>query len=163
MAKVSAGLLVYRRGTGGPEVFLVHPGGPFWAKKDAGVWSIPKGEVEPGQDPLAEAQRELQEETGCRVTGEFRPLKPVKQAGGKTVHAWAIEGGCDADHITSNEFTMEWPPRSGRRQSFPEVDRAAWFDLPAARLKINPAQVALIDELETLIAPARPARTSGPA
>jgi len=162
VAKVSAGLVVYRRRAGNLEVFLVHPGGPFWAKKDAGVWSIPKGEVEPGQDPLAEAQRELREETGCTASGEFRPLKAVKQAGGKTVHAWAIEGDCDADHITSNEFTMEWPPRSGRQQSFPEVDRAGWFDLPTARLKINPAQAALIDELETLTAPARSARKAGP-
>ena len=151
MAKTSAGLVVYRQRAGGLEVLLVHPGGPFWAKKDAGVWSIPKGEVEPGQDALAEAQRELHEETGCRASGKFRPLTPIKQAGGKSVQAWAIEGDCDADHITSNEFTMEWPRHSGRMQSFPEVDRAAWFDLPTARQKINPAQVALLDELEAAI------------
>jgi len=151
VAKTSAGLVVYRQRAGGLEVLLVHPGGPFWAKKDAGVWSIPKGEVEPGQDALAEAQRELHEETGCRASGKFRPLTPIKQAGGKSVQAWAIEGDCDADHITSNEFTMEWPRHSGRMQSFPEVDRAAWFDLPTARQKINPAQVALLDELEAAI------------
>jgi predicted NUDIX family NTP pyrophosphohydrolase len=151
VAKISTGLVVYRQRAGALEVFLVHPGGPFWAKKDFGVWSIPKGEVEPGQDSLAEAQRELREETGCQVDGEFRPLKPVKQAGGKIVHAWAIAGDCDADRIVSNEFAVEWPPRSGRRQNFPEVDRAAWFDLPTARQKINPAQAALLDELEAMI------------
>ena len=149
--KVSAGLLVYHRRDGRLEVFLVHPGGPFWAKKDFGAWSIPKGEVEPGQDELAEARRELREETGCAIAGEVQPLKPVEQAGGKTVHAWAMAGDCDAEHITSNTFTMEWPPRSGRRQEFPEVDRAAWFDLPTARQKINPAQAALLDELEAMV------------
>ncbi len=151
MAKISAGLLLYRRRGGALEVFLVHPGGPFWAKKDIGAWSVPKGEVEPGQDELSEARRELQEETGHRVDGPFRPLKPVKQAGGKAVHAWAVEADCDAERIVSNSFTMEWPPRSGRMQSFPEVDRAAWLDLPTARRKINPAQVALLDELENAV------------
>ncbi len=133
------------------EVFLVHPGGPFWARKDLGAWSIPKGEIEPGRDELAEARRELREETGVEVEGKFRPLKPVKQAGGKSVHAWAIEADCDADRIVSNTFSLEWPPRSGKQQSFPEVDRAAWFDLPAARQKINPAQAALLDELEKML------------
>ena len=148
MAKISAGLLLYRRHTGRLEVFLVHPGGPFWARKDLGAWSIPKGETGPGKDDLAEARREFQEETGHRVDGRFQPLKPIRQAGGKTVRAWAIEADCDAGRIVSNEFTMEWPPRSGRMQAFPEVDRAAWFDLPTARQKINPAQAALLDELE---------------
>lgn len=151
MARISAGLLLYRHTAGRLEVFLVHPGGPFWAKKDVGAWSIPKGEVEPGRDELAEARRELREETGVEVAGEFRPLKPVKQAGGKTVHAWAIEADCDPDRIVSNTFRLEWPPRSGKQQSFPEVDRAAWFDLPTARQKINPAQAALLDELETML------------
>ena len=151
MAKISAGLLVYRQRSGRLEVFLVHPGGPFWAKKDLGAWSIPKGEVEPGQDELAEARRELREETGCEIDGDVRPLTPIKQAGGKAVHAWAVAGDCDAERITSNTFTMEWPPRSGRIQSFPEVDRAAWFDMPTARQKINSAQAALLDELENLI------------
>lgn len=151
MARISAGLLLYRRHAGRLEVFLVHPGGPFWAKKDLGAWSIPKGEVEAGQDELSEARREFQEETGSRVNGDFRPLKPIKQAGGKSVHAWAIEGACDAERIVSNTFTVEWPPRSGKQRSFPEVDRAAWFDLPTARQKINPAQAALLEELETML------------
>lgn len=148
MAKISAGLLLYRRRAGTVEVFLVHPGGPFWAKKDAGAWSIPKGEIQPGQDELAEARRELREETGCSVDGPFQPLKPIKQTGGKAVHAWAVEGDCEADRIVSNSFTMEWPPRSGNMRTFPEVDRAAWLDMPTARTKINPAQAALLDELE---------------
>jgi predicted NUDIX family NTP pyrophosphohydrolase len=151
LARISAGLLLYRHMAGRLEVFLVHPGGPFWARKDLGAWSIPKGEIEPGRDELAEARRELREETGVEVEGKFRPLKPVKQAGGKSVHAWAIEADCDADRIVSNTFSLEWPPRSGKQQSFPEVDRAAWFDLPAARQKINPAQAALLDELEKML------------
>jgi predicted NUDIX family NTP pyrophosphohydrolase len=151
LVRISAGLLLYRHMAGRLEVFLVHPGGPFWARKDLGAWSIPKGEIEPGRDELAEARRELREETGVEVEGKFRPLKPVKQAGGKSVHAWAIEADCDADRIVSNTFSLEWPPRSGKQQSFPEVDRAAWFDLPAARQKINPAQAALLDELEKML------------
>lgn len=151
MPKVSAGLLVYRRRNRRLEVFLVHPGGPFWAKKDAGAWSIPKGEVPPGADPLAHARVELQEETGCTVDGEFAPLKAVRQAGGKTVLAWAIEGDCDADNIVSNTFTVEWPPRSGKMQEFPEVDRAGWFDLETARAKLNPAQCAFLDQLQELL------------
>jgi len=151
VAKLSAGLLLYRRHGGQIEVFLVHPGGPFWAKKDLGAWSIPKGEVPAGQDPLTQAKLELQEETGCTAAGEFRALKPIKQAGGKTVQAWAIPGDCDADGITSNTFTMQWPPKSGRTAEFPEVDRAAWFDLPTARQKINPAQAAFLDEIERML------------
>lgn len=152
MAKISAGLLLYRRQKGQVEVFLVHPGGPFWARKDLGAWTIPKGEVEPGQDELAEARREFHEETGTAIDGRFQPLKPVRQAGGKTVRAWAVEGDCDAKRIVSNTFMMEWPPRSGKTRSFPEVDRAAWLDLETARTKINPAQAALVDELERLLA-----------
>ena len=151
MPKLSAGLLLYRRRGRQIEVFLVHPGGPFWAKKDLGAWSIPKGEVPAGQDPLTQAKLELAEETGCTATGDFRALEPIRQAGGKTVQAWAVAGDCDADHITSNTFTMEWPPKSGRTAEFPEVDRAAWFDLPTARQKINPAQAAFLDEIERML------------
>ena len=151
MAKQSAGLLLYRFRQAAPEVFLVHPGGPFWAKKDAGAWSIPKGEAEPGEDLLARALQDFAEETGVAATGSFRPLTPVKQSGGKIVHAWAVEGDCDAAAITSNTFDLEWPPRSGRIQSFPEVDRAGWFDLAVAREKINPGQRGLLDELERLL------------
>jgi predicted NUDIX family NTP pyrophosphohydrolase len=151
MAKISAGLLVYRRRPGGPEVFLVHPGGPFWSKKDAGAWSIPKGETSPGEALLAAAQRETEEETGLSVTGEFRALDPVRQPGGKLVHAWAVEADCDAGAIRSNSFEMEWPPRSGRKQAFPEVDRAAWYDMATARLKITKGQLPLVDQLERLL------------
>lgn len=151
MAKVSAGILLYRCVARGIEVFLVHPGGPFWARKDVGAWSIPKGEIEPGEDPLARAKREFTEETGFAVAGEFRALALVRQAGGKIVHAWAVEGDADAAAIRSNRFSLEWPPRSGRSQEFPEVDRAAWFDLETARQKLNPAQRALIDALERLL------------
>jgi predicted NUDIX family NTP pyrophosphohydrolase len=151
MAKVSAGVLLYRRPRAIVEVFLVHPGGPFWARKDDGAWSIPKGEIEPGEEPLARAQREFAEETGFAVAGEFRALAPVRQAGGKIVYAWAVEGDADAAAIRSNRFSMEWPPRSGRSQEFPEVDRAAWFDLKTARQKLNPGQRALVDALECLL------------
>ena len=129
------------------EVLLVHPGGPFWAKKDAGVWSIPKGEYEPGEEPLAVARREFKEETGYDATGEFKPLEPLKQPGGKLVSAWAIEGDLDADTIKSNTFTMQWPPRSGRLAEFPEVDRAGWFPVPEARQKMLKGQVGFVDQL----------------
>jgi predicted NUDIX family NTP pyrophosphohydrolase len=151
MPKQSAGLLIYRRRGGVPEVFLVHPGGPFWAKKDAGAWSIPKGEFEPGDDPLATAKREFTEETGFTIDGPFTDLAPIKQPGGKTVHAFAVAGDCDPAAIRSNLFTLEWPPRSGRRQEFPEVDRAGWFDLAAAREKILKGQLPLLDQLERLL------------
>lgn len=151
MAKQSAGVLLYRFRQAAPEVFLVHPGGPFWVKKDAGAWSIPKGEAEPGEDLLARAQREFTEETGFTVAGDFRPLAPIRQSGGKMVHAWAVEGDCDAAAIKSNTFDLEWPPRSGRIHAFPEVDRAGWFALAVAREKINPAQRGLLDELERLL------------
>jgi predicted NUDIX family NTP pyrophosphohydrolase len=151
MAKHSAGMLLYRR-RGGLEVFLVHPGGPFWAKKDVGAWSIPKGEYTPPEDPLEAAKRELQEETGLAAAGRFIPLTPLKQPSGKVIHAWAVEGDCDADAIRSNTFTLEWPPRSGVRQQFPEVDRGAWFTLETAREKISKGQAGFLEELRQLLA-----------
>jgi len=152
MAKQSAGVLLYRLRDAAPQVFLVHPGGPFWAKKDAGAWSIPKGEAAPGEDLLACAQREFAEETGVALAGPFLPLAPIKQSGAKVVHAWALEGDCDAAAIKSNTFDLEWPPRSGRIQAFPEIDRAGWFGLALAREKINPGQRGLLDALERLLA-----------
>ena len=148
MPKISAGLLLYRRRGAALEVLLVHPGGPFWAKKDEGAWSIPKGEAAPGEDLLDRARREFEEETGFAVEGAFRPLTPVRQAGGKVVHAWALEGDIDTAALRSNRFSLEWPPRSGRIQENPEIDRAQWFELAEARRKINPGQLPLLDELE---------------
>ena len=148
MAKRSAGILLYRRSPE-LEVLLVHPGGPFWASKDAGAWSIPKGEHEEGEDAQACAIREFTEETGSAPSrGALDDLGTVKQRGGKVVQAWALEGDLDAAAVRSNTFTMQWPPRSGRMQEFPEVDRAAWFALPEARQRINPAQAAFLDRLE---------------
>ena len=152
MPKISTGLLLYRVRQGKPEVFIVHPGGPFWAKKDAGAWSIPKGEPGPGEGLLAAARREFQEEIGLDIDGRFRALSPVRQPSGKVVYAWAVEGDCDANAIRSNFFEMEWPPRSGRRHEFPEVDRAAWLDLANARIKITKGQLGLLDQLERLLA-----------
>jgi len=151
MAKNSAGLLLYRIRDGNLEVFLVHPGGLFWAKKDLGVWSIPKGEMDECEDPLGAARREFEEETSFRPEGSFRELTPVRQSSGKIVHAWAVEGNCDATAIRSNTFTLEWPPRSGRQQECPEVDRAGWFDLGTAREKILDGQRGLLEELRRLI------------
>ena len=153
MARTSAGLLLFRKSGPGLEVFLVHPGGPFWRGKDAGAWSIPKGEIGAGEDPLAAARRELAEETGVSVDGDFIELTPVRQKAGKIVRAWAIEADCDAAAIRSNVFSMEWPPRSGKHADFPEVDKAAWFAPAEARTRINPAQAALIDELIRRVAP----------
>ena len=148
MAKRSAGILLYRRREGEIEVLLVHPGGPFWMKKDAGAWSIPKGEYAEGDDPLEAAKREFREETGFEPpTSVLHELSEVKLASGKVVRAWAQEGDCDANMIASNRFAIEWPPRSGRMQQFPEVDRAAWFPLAVAREKINAAQRAFLDRL----------------
>ena len=147
MPKQSAGILMYRRGPSGLSVLLVHPGGPFWAKKDLGAWSIPKGEYGPGEDPLGVAVREFEEETGVRLSGAFRPLGEVRQAGGKRVLAWALEGDLDPAGIKSNSFEMEWPPRSGRKQSFPEIDRAEWFAADVAREKILASQREFIDRL----------------
>ena len=147
MPKTSAGILLYKRKNNVLQVFLVHPGGPFFAKKDAGAWSVPKGEINEGEDALAAAKREFEEETGCRTEGNSIPLSPVTQKSGKVVHAWAVEGDCDARAIRSNTFTLEWPPKSGRTQDFPEVDKAGWFTVGEARRKINPAQAALLEEL----------------
>ena len=149
MPKESAGLLIYRKRGGVLEVLLVHPGGPFWRNKDAGAWSIPKGEIDAGEDPAASARREVAEETGLVVDAPLLELTSIRQKGHKVVHAWAAELDCDASAIRSNTFSMMWPPRSGKMQDFPEVDRAAWFGLDEARVKINAAQVALIDELAT--------------
>jgi predicted NUDIX family NTP pyrophosphohydrolase len=147
MPRISAGLLMYRIREGVAEVLLVHPGGPFFRKKDDGAWSIPKGEPEPGEELLPTAQREFEEETGVKPAGPFLPLQPIQQKGGKIVHAWAFEGDCDPAAITCNTFTMEWPPHSGRQQEFPECDRAEFFDLKTARRKIKAGQEALIEHL----------------
>ncbi len=155
MAKKSAGLLGYRRTPGGIEVLLVHPGGPFWTGKDEGAWSIPKGEIGDGEDPLAAARREFEEETGAPAEGEFLKLEPLRQPSGKLVHAWAFEGDFDLAQFRSNSFEMEWPPRSGQRHTYPEVDRAAWFALATARRKILKGQRGFLDQLEqTLGSPA---------
>jgi predicted NUDIX family NTP pyrophosphohydrolase len=148
MAKQSAGLLMYRWGDRALEVLLVHPGGPFWQRKDAGAWTIPKGEIQPGEAPLAAAQREFKEELGLEASGDWIELTPIQQKGGKIVHAWAFEGTCDTSQIRSNTFTMTWPPGSGKTSEFPEVDRAEFFDLANAREKINAGQVPLLEELE---------------
>jgi predicted NUDIX family NTP pyrophosphohydrolase len=146
--KRSAGILLHRRRDGEREVLLVHPGGPFWAKKDLGAWSIPKGEHEEGEDAQACAIREFTEETGSApMPGELDDLGSIKQKAGKVVQAWALEGDIDAASVRSNTFSMQWPPRSGRMQDFPEVDRAEWFSLEAARERINPAQAEFLDRL----------------
>jgi predicted NUDIX family NTP pyrophosphohydrolase len=143
---------MFRRRSPAPEVLLVHPGGPFWTKRDLGAWSIPKGEFVPGEDPLTAARREFEEETGIVPKGEFIPLTPCRQAGGKVVHAWAFEGDCDPAKIVSNTFVLEWPPGSGRRQEFLEVDRAAWFPLEVAKLKLVSGQVGFVEELGEMLA-----------
>jgi predicted NUDIX family NTP pyrophosphohydrolase len=149
---VSAGLLLFRRSGQSIEVFLAHPGGPFWTTRETGAWTIPKGAVEEGEDYLDAARREFQEETGITATGPFIPLGSIRQKAGKTVHAWAWEGNADANAITSNETTAEWPRGSGKRISFPEVDRCEWFDLDTARARMNPAQSELLDRLLGAIA-----------
>jgi predicted NUDIX family NTP pyrophosphohydrolase len=145
----SAGILLHRRGPDGErQVLLVHPGGPFWARRDAGAWSIPKGEVEPGDDPRATALREFAEETGVALSEDgLVELGDVRQKGGKVVTAYAAEGDLDAGAVRSNTFELEWPPRSGRVQAFPEIDRAAWFGLDEAREKLLPAQAAFLERL----------------
>jgi len=146
----SAGLLLYRHRR--PlEVFLVHPGGPYWTKRDLGAWSLPKGEVCEGEDRLDAAKREFEEETGCAIDGEFRSLTPLKQPSGKVIHAWAIEGDCNPAELRSSLFSIKWPPKSGRMQEFPEVDRAAWFDVPEARRRVIAGQVGFIDQLASLL------------
>lgn len=149
--RVSAGLLMYRKNEDTLQVLLVHPGGPFFRNKDAGAWSIPKGEPKSGEDLLECARREFAEEIGLTPPGSFVKLTPVKQKGGKVVHACAVEGECDSTTIASNTFMMEWPPRSGRQMEFPKIDRAEFFDLATARQKINVGQVPLIDELERIL------------
>jgi predicted NUDIX family NTP pyrophosphohydrolase len=148
MPERSAGIVLFRRRRGGPEVLLVHPGGPFFARRDDGAWSIPKGLYEPGEEPLACARREFAEELGSPCPdGPVLELGEIRQRNGKRVTAWAVEGDLDAETITSNSFTLEWPPRSGRTQEFPEVDRAAWFALAAAHRKVLAAQAPLLDRL----------------
>jgi predicted NUDIX family NTP pyrophosphohydrolase len=151
MPKKSAGILMYRNTNKEPEVFLVHPGGPFWAKKDNGAWSIPKGEFSEEENPQEAAMREFQEETGFEATGTLRALEPVKQPSGKMVFAWSMEGDVNADAIKSNTFTMEWPPHSGQRQEFPEIDRAAWFGIGKARKKILKGQIPLLEQLKEIL------------
>jgi len=151
MPKTSAGLLMYRFRGGRLEVLLVHPGGPFFRNKDDGAWSIPKGEVDAGEDLLAAARREFREELGFAPEGQFVALNPIRQKGGKVVHAWAIAGDCDPANFTSNTFEMEWPPGSGRKAVFPEIDRAVFFTMQEARRKINPAQVVLLQDLQARI------------
>jgi predicted NUDIX family NTP pyrophosphohydrolase len=149
--RISAGLLMYRICGGSAQVLLAHPGGPFFRNKDRGAWSIPKGEVGPDEDLFETARREFEEETGLRPSGPFAALTPVKQSGGKAVHAWAFEGDCELTTIVSNTFTMEWPPKSGLQAEFPEIDQCDFFDLYTAKWKINPAQASLIDELEEML------------
>ncbi|HVP31842.1 MAG TPA: NUDIX domain-containing protein [Myxococcota bacterium] len=147
MPATSAGLLLYRLTARGVEVFLVHPGGPYWSRKDLGAWSIPKGETSPGEDPLVAARREFAEETGRAIEGPALSLGDVRQAGGKRVHAWAVRGDLDPERIRSNTFDLEWPPRSGVVRAFPEVDRAAWFPIDEARRRLLPSQAPFLDRL----------------
>lgn len=149
MPVTSAGILLYRRRSGALEVLLVHPGGPFWRNRDEGAWQIPKGLVQPGEEARAAALREFEEELGVPPAGEPRPLARIRQKGGKWVEAFALEGDLDPAAISSNSFELEWPPRSGRIERFPEVDGAEWFSLPAARAKILPSQAPLLDALES--------------
>ncbi len=151
MSKISAGILMYRFRADVLEVLLVHPGGPFWSKKDLGSWSVPKGEYTDKEDPFIVAKREFQEETGFQADGDFIPLKPLKQPSGKIVSAWALEGDCDTTKVKSNTFKMEWPPRSGKQQEFPEVDRAEWLTIEMAKKKLLKGQVGFIEELCELL------------
>jgi predicted NUDIX family NTP pyrophosphohydrolase len=151
MPKQSAGILVYRTRSNGLEIFLCHPGGPFYKNKDTDVWSIPKGELDNEEDPLAAAKREFKEETGQEINGEFVPLKPIKYKNGKIVYAWAIEGDVDANSVQSNLFPLEWPPKSGKYIDVPEVDRGEWFIIEIAKQKILPALNPLLEELQEKI------------
>ena len=150
-SSASAGIMMFRRTSAGLQVLLVHPGGPYWQRRDAGAWSIPKGEYQPGELPEIAARREFEEELGVAADGTLVPLGDVQQRGGKRVAAFALEGDLDSGRIAGNLFEIEWPPRSGHRRSFPEVDRAEWFTLPVAREKLNPAQGAFLDRLQALI------------
>ena len=156
MAKLSAGILVVRRTERGIEVFLVHPGGPFWARKDTGAWTIPKGEYEASEKPFDAAKREFREETGVAVDGKFAHLGEFGQPSGKVLSAWAIEGDLDAGAVRSNTFELEWPAGSGKRREYPEVDRAAWFTLAEAKQKILKGQVPLLQRLADLVRGAAP-------
>ena len=156
MPRLSAGLLMYRIQDGKLQVLLAHPGGPLFKHKDEGAWTIPKGEIEPGEDLLEAAKREFEEEIGVTPTGPFIALTPITQKGGKIVHAWAFKGDCEARAIVSNTFSIEWPPRSGRLMDFPEIDRAEFYDLAVASRKIKAAQAALIDELQGVVEQKRP-------
>jgi predicted NUDIX family NTP pyrophosphohydrolase len=149
LPKLSAGILLFRKRSSGLQVLLVHPGGPFWTKKEFGAWSIPKGEHTEEEDPLAAAKREFEEETGIKVDGDFLLLGSFKQPSGKLITAWALEGDCSVADIRSNTFTMEWPPKSGRRQEFTEIDRAEWFDLGEAQKRILEGQAAILDRLKS--------------
>jgi len=151
MPRVSAGLLMYRIHDGKMQVLLAHPGGPFFKNKDEDSWTIPKGEIESGEDMLEAAKREFEEETGFKPNGPFSALTPIKQKGGKIVHAWAFKGDCDPAKIVSNTFTMEWPPKSGQRMEFPEIDKADFFDVAAASRKIKAAQMVLIEECQRIV------------
>ncbi len=150
MNKRSAGLLLYRLKGQELEVLLVHPGGPYWVNKDKGAWSIPKGEFS-AEDPLEAAKREFEEETGFQISGDFKGLSPIKQKGGKTIFAWAVEGNVEASKGISNMFTIEWPQKSGKQQAFPEVDKIRWFSISEAKVKINDQQIALLDELKSIL------------
>jgi predicted NUDIX family NTP pyrophosphohydrolase len=156
MPKQSAGLLIFRRRNGQLEVFLVHPGGPFWKNKDQGAWSIPKGEFAPDDDPLEAARREFHEETGFTVEGHFLPVQPIEQPSGKVVHAWLVEGDFDPAEVRSNTFKLEWPRNSKKFIDVPEIDRADWFSMLLARQKILPGQLAFLDQLEAALAPSAP-------
>jgi predicted NUDIX family NTP pyrophosphohydrolase len=156
--KTSAGIVLYRVISGELEIFLVHPGGPFWAKRDQGSWSIPKGEIIEGAEPLETAKREFLEETGSPIDGVFTELTPLRQPGGKLILAWGVLGDIDASSVKSNTFAMEWPPRSGKQQHFPEVDRGAWFSVPEAAEKILAGQLGFLDELRQKIASPREIR-----
>ncbi|MBE9666296.1 NUDIX domain-containing protein [Mucilaginibacter boryungensis] len=151
MAKQSAGILAYRIRNKALQVFLVHPGGPFWKNKDEGAWSVPKGEFADDEDALVAAKREFLEETGQTIDGEFIELKPVRLKSGKTVHTWAVEAEVDETNIVSNTFPFEWPPKSGKMIEIPEIDKGEWFDVPMAKQKINQAQTVMIDELMKII------------
>lgn len=162
MPKVSAGLLLYRRRGGKVEVFLVHPGGPLWAKKDLAAWSIPKGEVDGDEDLFACARREFAEETGISVAGEGVPLGCARTSSNKVTHVWAIEADVEPEKIVSNRFTLEWPPKSGRTEEFPEIDRAAWFSFATAAEKIYRGQAEFLTRLAAQLSPDRPAGSAPP-
>lgn len=151
MKKESAGILVYRKSGGKIEAFLIHPGGPFWAKKEIGAWSIPKGERNDNEDLLKTAIREFKEETSFNINGDFKALAPIKQKSGKVVYIWTVEGDCDPDALKSNFIEIEWPPRSGLKTKIPEADKASWFSLDIARKMIVAGQVGFLDELEKLV------------